>query len=130
MIIFFEFLILLVIAGNCMLVFFVSAREPFNKTNQFFSWFVAFLTLFIVSVFFENRPDIVSYAGARLFLRVDFISSLFFFYTWMRFCEHFTGSSFAHARYIWWHRAGEWLLFLLSILVGASSFVIRDIGFE
>lgn len=87
---FFDFLTVLALGFNIVLGGILLSRNAKNRVNQFYAAFVFSLSLFIVSITLENRPDIIGVDNLDTFLRLDFTSGILFSYTWFLFCLWFT----------------------------------------
>jgi signal transduction histidine kinase len=108
----------------CFLAILVFSVNPKNKTNQYFSLWVFFLIVWILSNYLENEPFFQNYRS--LFLRTDFASAIFlgaFFYL---FCLNFPqGSSLSWSK--------KTIIFTPSIILFILSFtdlIIKDIHFQ
>lgn len=84
-----DFLFILVVFINASIGLGVFLHNPKHKVNQFFTAFVIFLDLWMVSNFLENEPGIVGEKNLGLFLRLDFVSAILAVYMLFRFCSNF-----------------------------------------
>ena len=127
---FLDWLIIVVIGVNIVLTTVIYFQAPKEKANRYYAMFVIFLTLFIISAFLENKPDIVGLENVEKFLRLDFTFGLLFFYYWFKFCVAFTKNPLGGKSYQWF----QWFLrikiaFLL-FLVLATERIITNVAFD
>ncbi len=122
-------LIFVVVGVNSFLGISIFLKDSRGKVNQWYAFFVLFLTLFITSAFLENRPDIVGIENVDFFLRLDFTSGILFSYAWLRFCQFFTKNQFADKGHRWLRIL--WTVFAggIALLCLRSELVISNIVF-
>jgi signal transduction histidine kinase len=86
-----DFLIVVVIGLNVFLGVTILFRSSRSAVNRYYGVFVTLVSLFIVTVFIENRPALAG-PGGELFLKLDFSFALLLLWAWLGFCRTFSGS--------------------------------------
>lgn len=122
-------LIIPILVINTILGLSIFIENPKRKTNQYYALIVLFVTLFIISVFFENKPNLVGINQLEIFLRLDFTFAIFIFYTWFRFCMVFTQRVLFTRFCRIFKKSLLAFALLLSYLSLFTDMIIRDVSF-
>ena len=124
-----DYLIFILLLINTILGVGIFLRNPRNSENKLYAAFVASVSIWILSNFLENEPEIVGIAALPFFLKLDFTAAFLFHYLWFRFASVFAESVF-EKRSLWWLRA---LTVVAAIPVVLGSFwgdlLITNIAF-
>lgn len=121
--------ITIILIINALLALGIFMHHPKRRTNQYYALFVILLDFFILSVFLENRPDLVGLENVALFLRLDFAFALLFFYVWFRFCSIFTKSSLLGEKYQWFNKSSFVVLLILLFMSLITNLILTNITF-
>jgi len=101
----------------------ILSRDYKNKTNQYFSLLILFITIWVLSHFFQNEPFFREHAA--LLFKIDFASAPFLVFFFYLFCVNFPYVKVATLR----RKKIIYLPVLFLSILSFTPLVLKDIGF-